>query len=330
MAPSKKGSRCASCNNFVGRHRAVVCQMGQNRPTFLVAMYFKSTFDELLVKLQLSMKESLSEVVIALKSELRFNTEMMKVRVESWFERVQSRLVAMNTEINALDIMVNRSNFIISGLPEDLNDISLTVIKIAEYYSVTVRLHDISFADYMKNNKTILVKLNSIEMRSVFMGKYFKNIKVGPRHAANCIFQQRSYINDHLCPAAVELNKTSTNLRKKSKIMRFKIVNTLKPYSVLVPFDGNIVKVDLQACGRTISLYVAVGSPSSSLAVYVNQLTNPNVGPIVCGVFESGSTLTKQMRIAYINYQTIKPSSRSVKFDELKALIMDKFAISET
>ncbi|KAI9575123.1 hypothetical protein GQX74_015597 [Glossina fuscipes] len=79
------------------------------------------------------------------------------------------------------------------------------------------------------------------------------------------IFMQRSYINDHLCPAAVELNKTSANLRKKSKIMRFKIVNTLKPYSVLVPFDGNIVKVDLQACGRTISLYVAVGSPSSSL-----------------------------------------------------------------
>lgn len=58
--------------------------------------------------------------------------------------------------------------------------------------------------------------------------------------------------------------------------------------------------------------------------------------PIACGTssaLESGSTLTEQMRIRYINCQSTKPSFGSVKFYEFNALVMDKFnliAISET
>uniref|UniRef100_A0A1A9VE95 Uncharacterized protein n=1 Tax=Glossina austeni TaxID=7395 RepID=A0A1A9VE95_GLOAU len=178
----------------------------------------------------LPMNESLSVPAIAFKSKLLLNVKRMKLRMESckqWVGQIrddlESRLVAMNAEINALYRMVNRSNLIVIALPEGLNDIPETVINIAELYSVTIALHDISFAGYMKNNKTIVVKLNSIGMRDVLIDKYFKNIRVRPLFVANCvddpIFTQelRIYPNDHLCSTAGELNKTCANIRKRGR-----------------------------------------------------------------------------------------------------------------
>lgn len=92
-------------------------QKTQKSLTSLDAIYFKSIFDELSVKLQLSMKELLSEAVIALKLELKLNTDMTKVRMESCKQRVgqikkhlESRLVAMNAQVNVLYRTVNRSS----------------------------------------------------------------------------------------------------------------------------------------------------------------------------------------------------------------------------
>ncbi|KAI9587229.1 hypothetical protein GQX74_003076 [Glossina fuscipes] len=155
--------------------------------------------------------------------------------------------------------MVNRLNLIISDLPEGLNDIPGTVIKIAEHYSVTIALHDISFAGYMKNDKTISVKLNWIVMRGELMGKYFKNINVRPLCVYDPkfiqeILRQRINLIDRLRPAAGELNKACVNFRKKSKIVRFRIGNGIRPYAILVLADGNTAKLDLQGCKEMLGI----------------------------------------------------------------------------
>uniref|UniRef100_A0A1A9VHS7 Zinc finger PHD-type domain-containing protein n=1 Tax=Glossina austeni TaxID=7395 RepID=A0A1A9VHS7_GLOAU len=250
-APSEKGSKYASCKNLIGFHGAVGCEMCV---TWQHAACIGLSSDDV----------HRSEAVIALKSELKPNTKIMNVRVESYEQRVgqikdylESRLVAMNVEINVLCRMINRSNFIIRGLFEGLKDMPGTVIKIAERYSVTIPLHDISFVGYMKNNKTIMVKLNLIGMWDVLIGKYFKKIKIRPTYASNCVDdpkfegeipQRRIYLYDHLCTVSGELNKTCANLRKNGKITRFRIVNTIKPYAVLVVCDGSTTKLDLQGC----------------------------------------------------------------------------------
>uniref|UniRef100_A0A1B0C0L9 Uncharacterized protein n=1 Tax=Glossina palpalis gambiensis TaxID=67801 RepID=A0A1B0C0L9_9MUSC len=221
---------------------------GQNPPTSLDSINFKSMFDELTVKVQLSMKETLSEAIIDLKSKLKLYDDMIKVRMKSCVQRVdqikenlESRLVAVNAEINTLHRMVNRSNLNISGFPKGLNDIPGTAIKTAEYYSVTTALHHITFIGYIKNKKKCL---NSILIRDDLMSKYFKNIKVWPLYAVNCaiftqeILRRRIYLNDHLCPVAAELNKACASLPKKGKHVRFRIVNDVNSYAILISSDG--------------------------------------------------------------------------------------------
>uniref|UniRef100_A0A1A9Z8K4 Uncharacterized protein n=1 Tax=Glossina pallidipes TaxID=7398 RepID=A0A1A9Z8K4_GLOPL len=229
---------------------------GQNPPTSLDVTYFKCMMDQITVKLQLSMKELLNDALIALKSELKLSTKRMKIKVDSCEQRVgqikdvmESGLVTMNSEINALDRMVNRSNFIVL---EGLNDIPGTVIKKAKHFSVTIALHDINFVGYMKNNKTIMVTLNSIAIRDVLMGMYFKDVKVRPLYAVNWIDDPKftKFAVAHTrqrssCPAAGELDKTCADLHKKDRIVRFRIVNTIKPYVVLVLSDSNTTKLDL-------------------------------------------------------------------------------------
>uniref|UniRef100_A0A1B0ASI4 Uncharacterized protein n=1 Tax=Glossina palpalis gambiensis TaxID=67801 RepID=A0A1B0ASI4_9MUSC len=165
----------------------------QNPATSLDAIYFKSMMDGLTVELQLSM-EPLNDALIALKSELKLSTERMTVTVESCELKVDQindvtdiRLGAMNAEIKVLYRIVNRSKFNIKGLPEGINDIPGTVIETAEHCSAPIALHNINFAGYTENNITIMVKLNSFGMRDILMGKYFKNLKIHPLYAVNCV-----------------------------------------------------------------------------------------------------------------------------------------------
>ncbi|XP_073838504.1 uncharacterized protein [Musca autumnalis] len=148
--------------------------------------------------------------------------------VEASVKALEDENKLLKAENNALHRRLNRADFLISGLPDGLNDLVEIVISIAAFFNVNLERRDVGLACYINNRKHILVKLNCAELRDEIMRQYFKSrsLKVSdilPADGGD--ITRRVYLNDHFSPEASSLNAVCNKLRRQNVISKYRIVN---------------------------------------------------------------------------------------------------------
>ncbi|KNC31776.1 hypothetical protein FF38_02906 [Lucilia cuprina] len=106
-----------------------------------------------------------------MKSDVKHCYSFVK-EIDKTTNRKMEALMAKN---NVLERRFNRSDILISGLPNKMDQIHNYVIKIAQLVGVHITDVDINHCCFIKNQKCILVKFNSVYIRDNIMKKYYKS-----------------------------------------------------------------------------------------------------------------------------------------------------------
>lgn len=173
-------------------------------------------------------------------------------------EATGAKINALIAKNNVLERRLNRSDILVSGLPNKMDKIRDYVIKIAQLVGVNVSMQDINHCCYIKGSKCILVKFNSVYLRDLVMKNYFKsqplmleNIlgvagmnEVGDINTA----ETRVYLKDNLSPASKKLHYICRKLLMQQKIKKFYIKNMDNPKAKVYKLDGSLVYLDIQQC----------------------------------------------------------------------------------
>lgn len=116
--------------------------------------------------------------VASYNKELRSEINVCSKRISQVESTTSAKFSQLEVENNALHRKLNRADFIIGGLPEGLNDLGAVVIELGLFFKTQVSSHDINYACYIHNKKSVLVKLNSVFLRDSIMAQYFREHKV--------------------------------------------------------------------------------------------------------------------------------------------------------
>lgn len=231
---------CSSCEPSLN----TAVNIGERLDTFLKSyqaeqIAFKAVLDDI--------KSEMTSCLAEIKSDVKNCNE----RVDRLEASSSTKFAALEAEDNVMHRKFNRSDFIISGLPEGLNDLEAPVIALGTFFNTTVTSQDISHVCYINRRKQILVKLSKVSKRDSIMKEYFKTrtLKVcdildGPGGDIN----SRVYLNDHYTPAAGAFNVMCRKLRRLNIVSKFKILNTDKLKAKLTLPDGKEVIRDVNEC----------------------------------------------------------------------------------
>lgn len=211
-----------------------------------------------------SIKLAIVDAVSDLKNEMSTRFEAVKadiVECNNAIKQVESDTVNMVSELrlenNLLHLKLNRSDIMVNGLPECLQDIISTVVDLASFYEIQIAPTDITQACYISNKKAVLVRFNNVLVRDKIMKKYFETMKTQPLKSSafvidpnipKTLLDKRVFLNDHFTPAAGKLNSLCRKLRQNRMILKFKLINAAKPVAKLTLLNNNIVEYDAQGC----------------------------------------------------------------------------------
>lgn len=205
-----------------------------------------------------SQQSALKTVLEDIKNEVSSCVSEMRSDIQKCAENVQrversaaTKFVALENEDNILHKRLNRSDILIGGLPEGLEDLEAPVIAIGSFFKVEITSLDINQVCYINRKKQVLVKFNKVSKRDCLMREYFKtrNLKVSDVLDVACSdLSNRVYLNDHFTPAAAHLNAICKKLRQRKVITKFKVLNTDKLRAWLMFTDGKCVTYDAVQC----------------------------------------------------------------------------------
>lgn len=177
-----------------------------------------------------------------------------------------AKVNALMAKNNVLERRLNRSDILINGLPNKMDNIRDYVIKIGQLVSVPVTMSDINHCCYIRSRKCILVKFNSVHLRDTIMKNYFKSVPLllkdivgeelvggsavsgGDDNGAIDVVDARVYLKDNLCPASSKLQYLCRKLVTKKKIRKFYLLNMDIPKAKVFKYDGSVVYLDIQQC----------------------------------------------------------------------------------
>lgn len=134
-----------------------------------------------------SQQSALKTVLEDIKNEVSSCVSEMRSDIQKCAENVQrversaaTKFVALENEDNILHKRLNRSDILIGGLPEGLEDLEAPVIAIGSFFKVEITSLDINQVCYINRKKQVLVKFNKVSKRDCLMREYFKtrNLKV--------------------------------------------------------------------------------------------------------------------------------------------------------
>lgn len=149
--------------------------------------FIKQSFDNAVY----SFKEELASCVKDLKNEIVDCNKLIK-RVES---ETGAKLLSLEIVNNALYKKFNRSDIIIGGIPNCLDDVIATIINLAAFYDIRIISSDIHQACYINNKKMVFVKFNNVDVRDKIMKEYFKTLKTQPLKASDFVTDSSIPIN---------------------------------------------------------------------------------------------------------------------------------------
>lgn len=135
-----------------------------------------------------------------------------------------------------------RGDVLINALPSTLSLDNLydTVPKIGKVFQLDIQPHDIGVCSWIRNQKMVLVKFNSIRKRDKLMKRYYntRNLELG--QIVETDIQKRIYLNDNMTPMVAKLNYLCRKLLKSRKITKFRVYNTNIPEAKVTLYDGTV------------------------------------------------------------------------------------------
>lgn len=204
---------------------------------------------------QLSMKSRIESAVGEIRAELSNSLKEIKQDVLECKNLVVShdkanrnRFYALELQNHVLQHRLNRSDIIITGLSDKLDDLKGAVNSICNHLQVELIPGDIVDAMYIRNHHAVLVKFGRVGKRDKLMSAYFKYKSLKVSDAVGGNDNSRIYINDNYSTLATKLLKTCWKLKSDKKINGYSIINreTLK---VKILMANNESKTfDFQEC----------------------------------------------------------------------------------
>lgn len=246
---------CASCEyNLTNRH--------DNDSIAGDVRNLSKKFDEFIISNkdeQNSIKLALDDIkgeVSACLSEIKSDITKCNDRINGVETVAFSKISNLEAGCNALHRRLNRADFLISGLPEGLDDLMAPVIAVAAKFNVDLAKHDINHVCYINGKRNILVKLNSVANRDKIMRQYFKTRTLRVCDIMGTTLSDitsRVYLNDHYTPAASFLNTICVKLRRLNIISKFKILNGDKATAKITLLDGKEIIRDIEGCNAILN-----------------------------------------------------------------------------
>lgn len=205
------------------------------------------------------------------------DVQMMKSDLKHCFDVVKVLDDATNDKLEKLQVhnsilqrRLNRTNIVIWGLPRNIKDLRVPVLKIFSLCNVSVLNTDIQHCTYFARGKAVLVKLNSVQVRDAVMINFNNNRNLMLSEVISTPVQSKIILNDHLTDAARKLISVCRKLRKERKIVKYKFYNYDVPKAKVVMVDGSAKLLPYDEC---VKLFDGLGNCSLSPL----SISSPNI-----------------------------------------------------
>lgn len=206
---------------------------------------------ELHIKLDSAIKDIRTELLSTV-TDLRKDISVCHNAIRRVESSTEAKMSKLETENNSLHRRINRCDIIINGLPDGLENLLECVIAIGSFYKIILSNSDINHVFYANQNRSIIVKFNSVHIRDSIMKEYFKTRNLLLKNVIGGEITSRLYLNDHLSPASSRLNMLCRRLIKQQKILKFMMVHSDKPRVRLTLLNGEEVTSSYEECLKLI------------------------------------------------------------------------------
>lgn len=205
-----------------------------------------------------SIDKKLEDIVIKLKSEFFSKFE----KIEEELKRCQQakeldsdmeyKMRKLEIDNNTLHHRLNRTDVVINGLPNKIDCLEDTIIKLCLVFNITINASDIQHACFMNGNKSVLVKFCRVRIRDCLMGEYHKTRSLKLSDIDGSDIHSRVFLNDHFTPLSARMNFVCKQLLNKKKIKKYKIYNADKPKVSILNTDGTNVMLSFEECEKLL------------------------------------------------------------------------------
>lgn len=213
-----------------------------------LATDIKKEQDELKVKIDAVVSD-----ISNIRAEFANSVKLMRDEVDKCKNMITSNDASTSKKMYDLELQNHslyfrscRSEVIITGLSNSLNNINEAVIKLCNYFKVQINASEICKAVYIKNKNAILVKFKKISTRDKIMSEYFRTKSLTRSDIEEGAATTRVYLNDNFSPLGTKLLRLCWKLGKDKLINRYSIIYREIPKTKITMPNGDIKTVDLQ------------------------------------------------------------------------------------
>lgn len=178
--------------------------------------------------------KTISNLIDKFETKINSQIRLLDSEVKRCKKTVSSAVQSCNNEHKILDdkyydleVQLHRPNILISNIPKTLEvEPIVAASNIANHLGVQISKSDISqcfFLNKNKDNRTILLKMSTINLRDEMMAKYWstKNLVLGDVFDTD--IKARIFLNDHLPSKLAALRGLCSKLKKKGSITKFRV-----------------------------------------------------------------------------------------------------------
>lgn len=219
-----------------------------------ISANFKKFTEELRSE-QCDLKKLIESSALDIRSDLSSSLKELQDNIAVCNDTIKSveihtldKINHLEMENNCLHRRINRADIVISGLPTGINNLHETVISIFAHYKINADIRDINHCFYIQKGRSVLMKLNNVQLRDELMKAYFKTRSLQLSDIIGTQLAARVYMNDHLTPACNKLQTICWNLRKDAKISWFRVLNGDMPSAKIKLPDGTLKQLNFQQC----------------------------------------------------------------------------------
>lgn len=115
---------------------------------------------------------------------------------------------------HALQHRINRSDLVISGLSDKLENLDEVVLKLCAHLKIDVTPADFTNVMYIRKQRAILVKFDKTYLRDKIMSAYFKSKSLKVADVVGGDNNSRVFLNDNYSTLAQNLQKICWKLKK--------------------------------------------------------------------------------------------------------------------
>ncbi|KNC24264.1 hypothetical protein FF38_12380 [Lucilia cuprina] len=204
---------------------------------------------------QAEINMKLETVVSEIRKEISTRMDEIKDEVKDCKQLVNLNDKMMRKKFNELELQnhvfqsrLNRSDIIITGLSNDLQNLTETVKSLCSYLKVDIMPDDILNVVYIRKRNAVLVKFGRISTRDKIMSQYFQEKSLNRSHVEGGNICTRVYLNDNYSSLAQKFLRICWKLAKDNRITHYSIINRELLKAKLTMPNGDIRTMTFNEC----------------------------------------------------------------------------------